>query len=247
MRGAFDDDDFEQQKSSLDAEITLGAGTMFLLFAGLVVVCGLCFGMGYLFGHRGVVPQAAVSQTDNAPAGSQASSSQPKPSATAQVAVSAPVQPVSQSDNAPIAAANDPSQSSAVTDPVSPAQASKPAPVQSQQVRAALPAAAPAPEPKIINTSRLATTQAQSKIQPAVSPAPVPTAATMWVQIAAVSHVEDAQVLTTALRKRGYTVVPRRETDDLIHVRVGPFTSSDEASLWRTKLLNDGYNAEIQK
>jgi cell division septation protein DedD len=68
----------------------------------------------------------------------------------------------------------------------------------------------------------------------------------VWVQIAAVSHVEDAQVLTTALRKRGYNVTPRREADNLIHVRIGPFSTRDEANRWRAKLLDDGYNAEIE-
>ena len=238
MRGAFDDD-IEERKSSIDAEITLGAGTMLLLSAGFVVVCGFCFGMGYLVGHRGAVPLAAAQQTDSAPASSQASNSQQKPSATAQVAVSAPAQPVEQSDNVPPAVANDPSQSSAVAVPVLPTQAPKAAPAP-PGVRAALPAA---PEPKVMYTSRLAPTQAL----PQASPAPTPATAAMWVQIAAVSHVEDAQVLTTALRKRGYTVTPRREADNLIHVRVGPFTTSDEASRWRAKLLDDGYNAEVQK
>jgi cell division septation protein DedD len=49
------------------------------------------------------------------------------------------------------------------------------------------------------------------------------------------------------LRKRGYTVTPRRESDNLIHVRIGPFSTSDEANRWRAKLLDDGYNAEVQQ
>lgn len=75
----------------------------------------------------------------------------------------------------------------------------------------------------------------------------MPPTAPLWVQIAAVSHVEDAEVLTNALRKHGYTVTPRREADNLIHVRIGPFTSHDEANRWRIRLLDDGYNAEIQQ
>ena len=67
------------------------------------------------------------------------------------------------------------------------------------------------------------------------------------VQIAAVSHQEDADVLVGALRKRGYAVSARRDpADNLIHVRVGPFNDRDEATRWRMKLLNDGYNAMIQ-
>jgi cell division septation protein DedD len=67
------------------------------------------------------------------------------------------------------------------------------------------------------------------------------------VQIAAVSHQEDADVLMGALRKRNYQVSARREpADNLIHVRIGPFNDRDEANRWRLKLLNDGYNAMIQ-
>ena len=67
------------------------------------------------------------------------------------------------------------------------------------------------------------------------------------VQIAAVAHPEDADVLVAALRKRGYSVTAMREpADGLIHVRIGPFSSRDEANRWRDKLLGDGYNAEVQ-
>jgi len=69
----------------------------------------------------------------------------------------------------------------------------------------------------------------------------------LMVQIAAVSNPEDASVLTSALRKRGYPVTASREpADRLIHVRIGPFNSRDEANRWCMKLLNDGYNAIIQ-
>jgi cell division septation protein DedD len=77
----------------------------------------------------------------------------------------------------------------------------------------------------------------------AVLPPPVQ----LMVQIAAVSHQEDADVLSAALRKHGYAVVEKREpADGLIHVRMGPFNSHDEADRWRQKLLSDGYNAMIQ-
>jgi cell division septation protein DedD len=72
-------------------------------------------------------------------------------------------------------------------------------------------------------------------------------ASSLWVQVAAVSHIEDAQVLTAALRRRGYVVTPRRESDNLIHVRIGPFGTRDEANRWSMKLLDDGYNAEVQR
>ena len=67
------------------------------------------------------------------------------------------------------------------------------------------------------------------------------------VQIAAVSHSEDAEVLVSALRKRGYAVTERREVgDNLIHVQTGPFSTRNDANAMRQKLLNDGYNASVE-
>jgi cell division septation protein DedD len=67
------------------------------------------------------------------------------------------------------------------------------------------------------------------------------------VQIAAVSHLDDAEVLVNALRKHGYAVTARREvSDNLIHVQTGPFTNRNDANAMRQKLLNDGYNASVQ-
>lgn len=66
------------------------------------------------------------------------------------------------------------------------------------------------------------------------------------VQIAAVSHAEDANVLMGALRKRGYAVVARRDFgDNLIHVQVGPFANRSDAIAMSQKLLSDGYNAQV--
>jgi cell division septation protein DedD len=67
------------------------------------------------------------------------------------------------------------------------------------------------------------------------------------VQVAAVSHADDASVLVNALRKRGYSANAQREPPDgLIHVRIGPFATHDEANRMCTRLLNDGYNAMVQ-
>ena len=71
---------------------------------------------------------------------------------------------------------------------------------------------------------------------------------TPWmVQIAAVSHQEDADVLVGALQKRGYVVSARRDpADDLVKVQVGPFPTHADAAAMRQRLLNDGYNAIIE-
>jgi cell division septation protein DedD len=68
----------------------------------------------------------------------------------------------------------------------------------------------------------------------------------LMVQIAAVANPEDGEVLVNALRRRGYAVVARHDPEDnLIHVRIGPFNSREDANHWRQKLLNDGYNAMV--
>jgi cell division septation protein DedD len=83
---------------------------------------------------------------------------------------------------------------------------------------------------------------AGARVQPALPPQ-----AAFMVQIAAVSHPDDASVLVNALRKRGYTVTAQRKPEDgLIHVWIGPFSSRDEANRWKQKLLDDGYNAIVQ-
>jgi DedD protein len=80
-------------------------------------------------------------------------------------------------------------------------------------------------------------------VQPALAAQP----AGIMVQIAAVSHPEDADVLVGALRKRGYAVTARRDpTDGLLHVQIGPFANRNDAWAMRQKLLNDGYNAIVQ-
>jgi cell division septation protein DedD len=67
------------------------------------------------------------------------------------------------------------------------------------------------------------------------------------VQIATVARQEDADVLVNALRKHGYPVTASpNPSDNLIHVRIGPFGGRAEANHWRQKLLSNGYNAIVQ-
>jgi cell division septation protein DedD len=237
MKGVFYDEEFEQPRTSGDTEVTLGMGAVVLIVLGLIILCGLCFGLGYVVGHRGAQPAASAEQL---PAGTQktaqgngtqANGSQLKPSAIAQTAAPPPAQ-----NDPPQVAAGQPQSPGAAMTPNTGQPASNPAtqqPATSSQpvVRPAFPSAANA-----------AQTVSASSAQPAAPPA-VP----LMVQIAAVSHDEDASVLVGALRKHGYEVSARREpADNLIHVRIGPFNDRNEANRWRLKLLNDGYNALIQ-
>lgn len=67
------------------------------------------------------------------------------------------------------------------------------------------------------------------------------------VQIAAVSHQEDATLLVGALKSKGYAVSARTEPQDkLFHIQVGPFATKKDADTMRQRLLADGYNAIVK-
>ena len=86
-------------------------------------------------------------------------------------------------------------------------------------------------------------------------PAPIPPAPSTTtqagppalVQVAAVSHQEDADSLFNALKRRGYNVVIRYESQDrLLHIQIGPLASKKDAEAMRQRLLSDGYNAIVK-
>jgi cell division protein FtsN len=232
MRGVFEDKESDRGSAQRDTELTLSSGALLGIFFGLVLLCGLFFGLGFAVGHYGP-PTSLLPATAAAQPSSPASASKVKPSA---VPVQAPQRtavsvPVAASDTASETSgglAGDVDQDHAVANP------------------SAQPAVRPALSATDFDTSAQPAAQspdARSTVQPALPPA----SAGLMVQIAAVSHPEDAEVLLGALRKRGYAVSARRlPTDTLIHVQVGPFNTRDEAIRWRQRLLDDGYNAILQ-
>jgi len=217
-------------ESRQDTELTLGPAMLLGLLLGLVLLCSLCFGLGYRMGSHSAQDSPAAGQQPGAPASSLAASSRSKPSATAQNIPQAPPQRAMVS--VPPASGTNPAGNSQSPGPGS-ASGGNP---NQWTVKPALPPTATAP-------AAVSGQPAPAlKVQPATAPA-----LALMVQIAAVSHQEDAEVLVSALRKRGYAVTVRRDlSDSLIHVQIGPFTSREEANNWRQKLLNDGYNAIVQ-
>jgi len=228
MRGVFEEE--EPAQAPRDRELTLGSGSLLAMLFGMVLICAIFFGLGYGMGHRGSSGGADAGQASGAPAAvPQTDGSRTKPSASA----SGAVQPASGS-MADLSA-------SAETTTVPP----------------------PGPQGTVAATEG-ASSSGQSPVHPAlpgtsiqppqVSPTGVvapamgqPASGTLMVQIAAVTNPDDAAVLVNALRRRGYVVAAQREAaDGMIHVRIGPFNSRDEAEKWRQKLLSDGYNAIVQ-
>jgi DedD protein len=109
------------------------------------------------------------------------------------------------------------------------------------------------PAPAIQQVSQPLTKPAATTSEPAKpTPIPAPAAATpagpsAIVQVAAVSHQEDADTLLNALKRRGYNVTVRHEPQDkLLHIQIGPLANKKEAEAMRQRLLSDGYNAIVK-
>jgi cell division septation protein DedD len=233
-----------------DKELTLGPTTLILLGLGLLALCGVCFVFGYAVGQHGspATPAAGtLAATANAgtvpqnpgstakPAPTQ-SSFQPRQPAAAPTATNAD-QPAATANDSVQAAQSSPSVSQGAQGsppPSAPVQKTAPA---ASVVQAALPGQSGGTQPALVSGPLVKPALPQSSAQPG----------TWMVQIAAVSHPEDADVLVSALRKRSYAVsVHRDPVDALIHVQVGPFATHNDAAAMRQKLLNDGYNAIVQ-
>jgi DedD protein len=233
MRQVFDEREIDETGRGRDTEITLGATGLLAICFGLILICGLCFGLGYAAGHRAPVAMVDGQQpASNAGSLAMAAANHPKPSAAPQPET-APA-PADASAQTPPSADPD---GDVIANPATGAAASQ--------------AAAPQPaNPSAPNQWTVKPAIPTQPTQPSTAPvavAPVAPALRLMVQIAAVSHAEDASVLTNALLRRGYAVSARRDpTDNLIHVQVGPFNNVNDANAMRLKLLNDGYNAIVE-
>lgn len=215
-----------------DREITLGATMILGIFFALVLVCAIFFGLGYQVGRKSLAGQSAVKDPSGANSGVIAE----KPAAGSPLVGS----PTRVGDGGP-----------SVSVPVGPAAdaALQPTPVATRVVEtsgevsgggAGAAVAPPVSAPAAVVASRPAAT-------PAYGPAPVSSAG--WVvQVAAVSHQEDADLLSGELRRRGYNVgVHSDGGDKLLHVQIGPMGNHKDADAMRQRLLNDGFNAIVKE
>ena len=224
--------EFEPIEERRDTEVTLGPFALTAIGLGLALLCGLCFVLGYAEGHRGSGAAAGANAQPVAgqPMPGQAVGALSKPAAAGAAPAANPAV-----ENMEQLTPAEGSQSGSALTSYAPASSS-PTPDSGQAlVRPALPqqggAAQPAPAAAV-----------NPQVQPAMSQA-----ATLMVQVAALARVEDARVLVTALRQRGYAVTARHEAaDNMIHVQVGPFANRKDADAMCQKLLGDGYSAVVE-
>jgi cell division septation protein DedD len=84
MREDFDEDELPRVEQRRYTELTLGPMVSLGIFFILVLLCGLCFGVGYTMGSRDSQKSAAAEQKPVAGTSTQAAGSLPKPSADRQ-------------------------------------------------------------------------------------------------------------------------------------------------------------------
>jgi DedD protein len=146
-------------------------------------------------------------------------------------------------ENTPAASANFSGFKPAAGSPVGSLErpAPKPAPAPPASTATDEPDGTPAPHaaPAIHIVRTPPTAAAQPATSTAITAAPT---GTIFVQVAAVSHEEDASLLVNALRAKGYPVNARTVAQDkFFHIQVGPFTSRADAESAKQRLLADGY------
>jgi len=220
------DTDLDELHEPADREISLGTSTILAIFFALALLCAIFFAFGYSLGRRSVpsapaAPEAASSLTSNAP----------KPSPGSPSAASKP-----ETADATAPASAEPDTEPAPSSPTAPTSKT-----------VALTPVASTTEPSARPSAKAAALTTRPSPAPAIAPPAPATAGSALVQVAAVSHPEDADVLLSALKKRGYSVSIRHEPQDkLLHVQIGPFAPKKDAEAMRQKLLADGYNAIVK-
>ncbi len=207
-----------------DREISLGTTTILGIFFALALLCAVFFGFGYSLGRHSAQPAAIAAEAAAEPD----SSNGPKPSSGS---------PGSQSRSG---STQDQPTDASHADSSSEDRSAEPAGSSQQEA---------APVRTVVATSGAETRAAsaakkqEAKAMAASALAP----GSPVVQVAAVSHQEDATNLAAALKQRGYNVSVRQAPQDkLLHVQVGPFATKKEADAMRQRLQADGYNAIVK-
>ena len=211
-----------------DREISLGTTTILGIFFALALICAVFFGFGYSMGRRSV--QAAINASEPAVRTDGNGGLKPAPGS---LAGSAGKQSAAAPQSAIVPAE--------APDTTAPETQSVPvdAPVDTTKTVAADPHPGANPQ-----------TPASAPARPAVIPvsSSAPSAGSLVIQVAAMSHQEDADVVAVDLKRRGYTVAIRHEPQDkLFHVQIGSFSTKKDADSMRLRLQTDGYNNAIVK
>ena len=210
-----------------EREISLSTTTILGIFFALALLCAVFFGFGYSMGRKSAQPVTSPAEVTTR---SENSGSKPAPGSPASPSTSSAGRQAAgetQSAIVPLDSPNAAAQDSSRT----------PSPVK---------AIVPSPRSDMPAEVTFRPVSKPAGIVPVAAALPSPGSSV--VQVAAMSHQEDADVVAVDLKRRGYTVAIRHEPQDkLFHVQIGPFASKKEADAMRQRLQTDGYNNAIVK
>ncbi len=232
-----------------ETEITLGAGKLLGLFLMLAVTCGIFFAVGYSLGKTSAREQALKNlpaQSDSASPGAESGKSAASPAST------------SNGSQAEAGKNPDPDLTfykavkESPRDETNPAPGMKSAGIATGATTQSAPAAKQSETPAVAPTMsakaaapRTASPGAPAQPSPQASPS-----GSYVVQIAAVTHEEDAAALAGALRKKSYAAsVVNNPTgkDQLFHVVLGPYATLQDAEAMKTRLQGEGYSPIVKR
>jgi DedD protein len=202
-----------------EREISLSTTTILGIFFALALLCAVFFGFGYSMGRKSAQPVASPGEVTTR---SENSGSKPAPGSPASPATSSTAR-----------------QSAGDTQSaIMPLDSTNAAGEDSPQVPSHRSDVSAAVTPRHASKPLAIVPVAAALASPGSS----------VVQVAAMSHQEDADVVAVDLKRRGYTVVIRHEPQDkLFHVQIGPFANKKEADGMRQRLQTDGYNNALVK
>ena len=224
-----------------DTEITLGTGKLLGLFFMLALTCGIFFAVGSSLGKTAEREQALKSQpAQSLPADPDvAPTKSPAPAASAGKVTAAAEKEEAAKEPAPEmtfykSVKQAPGET---TKPISEPKSTENSANTATKSREMAAAAKSAPAAKAEPPAAAAPTQAGAS-------------GSFLVQIAAVTHEEDAAALAGALRKKSYSasvVNSPGGKDKLYHVVLGPYASLQDAEAMKVRLQGEGYSPIVKR
>ncbi|MBN9617841.1 MAG: hypothetical protein BGO25_06460 [Acidobacteriales bacterium 59-55] len=218
--------DDDEEYGERDREISLGTTFILGIFFALVLICAIFFAFGYSMGRRSSLPAAGV-------AAPVAETNVSKPASGVTAAQAGAASSNSADASSQTGSDDQTADGGSSTDDSGPALV----PVSATPKPASTVVLPTKPSPRTVTAARTA---------PAAVAA-APGAHLPVVQVAAISRQGDANMLLSALKRKGYNAsVHQVPQDKLFHIQLGPFATKKDAEAMRQKLIGDGYNAIVK-
>lgn len=209
--------DDDHEPGGRDREISLGTSFIIGIFFALVLICAIFFAFGYSLGRRSTLPASGIAA----------------PAASTNTGTDTGSGTSKPSSGVPEAQATHTNSSAASTSAIDEGSSDEEAAPEVKQAPVVLPAKL-AVKPAAAGRTNTANASSDGATQSVV-------------QVAAVSRQGDANMLMSALKRKGYNAAVHQVAQDkLLHVQIGPFATKKDAEAMRQRLIADGYNAIVK-